>query len=77
MRQIKNGSRSRHSEYASIKNTLEEASAQLATLRGLRQAIKQERRILKRVQAAATEREMMAEVTSSKPPARSQIQFVH
>ena len=46
MRQIRNGSWSHYAPYVSMKFKLAEAEAQLSTLRGLGEAIRQQRQIL-------------------------------
>jgi hypothetical protein len=46
MRHIQNGSWSHYAPYVSIKFKLAEAEAQLSTLRGLGEAIRQQRQIL-------------------------------
>ena len=51
MRQIPHGSWSHYANYVSMKINLADAEAQLATLRALGDAIKQERRNLERVES--------------------------
>ena len=48
MRQVQYGSRSQYADYVSIKLTLADSEAQLATLQWLGDAIKQERQCLER-----------------------------